>query len=73
MKQQETKGFIFTLFIFTYLYTFFSFPIYANKCQRKAKKPTTLGTQDEDKSINNKRNTTQYVLNNTIPKQTQIR
>jgi len=31
MKQQETKG-IFILIIYKYLYTFFTFPIYANKC-----------------------------------------
>jgi hypothetical protein len=33
-------------------------------------KLVTLGTQDEEKQI---KNTTQYVLDTTMPKQTQIR
>jgi hypothetical protein len=48
-----------------------------NKCQRIPKgqsqmdnPPTTLGTQDEEKQS---KNTTQYVLNTTIRKKTQIK
>ena len=50
-----------------------------NKCQRIPKgqsqmdnpgKMTTLGTQDEEKQ---NKNTTQYVLNTTIRKKTQIK
>ena len=35
------------------------------------KKSATMGTQDEDKQNKNK-NTTRYVLDTTMPKQTQI-